>query len=1024
MESGIDVIRCRSAILPWNIPKLDSYQEFYGVAKLKTLILDRNPPRMKTYLLLFFTLFSFSLAAQFQQEILLPEGLGIDRSEVATLGDKVFFKASSGWNGWRIWMSDGTPEGTRSFYSCDRETRLRLLGDQLYVIHGRALRKVFNTGNVETYGLLMDASITHVRTLGSDIILTTQYDTPTLTNSIYRFDPQTEELSLLFERAGEINSMVSYGDGVLFEHNGDLFYSDGTAAGTQQIWSNSPGVALNSSLNIGGEFGGLYLFRIVDEAGNVILWGTDGTQAGTAPIGTTIAGARSSTSDFYFSHDEWSYFTAWNERYEINMYRTNGVTTEQVFSLYDELGIVHLYNSFRFQDEVYFNATSLEHGYETWKTDGTAAGTYVLKDIFPGGAHSFHSVNRPIRRRGNEEFYFVANNGENGMELWRSNGTTAGTELALDYTPGVDWTSLEPMGFDEEDRLYVFVNNDYPNDERSRLIILDPDALTSPVTETPKNYDWFRFTQYPTTGSSSATYNYDLEVDGAGNVYLTGDFDGRHVLLGSSGHVTRFDRDGYGARNFLASYGTDGQFRWAKRIGNRFNFSTNITALATDGENNVICSATLANNNAFDDLQLEDSQQYFYVAKFDTDGERQWLRRGFIGNRGPIEVSYMTTDEAGNIYVGGTYTGNWASLGTAEVSSSVSPALFLAKYDPDGNDVWIQHIPIPIVTTTYVASITAIQVFNDRIYVTTSDGGPVGWRASCDFRTFVSQIMVLDMDGTRIRKKRFASSEFTFISNAKFSPEGQLHVIGRYAGDFTADQFRFYTPCEDPKGYLLKLDADLNVIEAREESAHTLYDVEFGENGTYYLSGRQVLDSVPEINYNYYRNQRNKTFVRKYDKYDRLLAERNFSKFHRDSHDSNPMIAIDNEEKIILAERFRGTFDTLPTTLSWSDDVALLKFELDATPDYPTDEQIADSDLRLFPNPAGDVLYLDSEDEDFNAAHFEIFDAAGRLLLVPNSRYSLGVIRLNVSPLPAGNYFLRVTDAAGNRFSRAFVKGD
>ena len=38
---------------------------------------------------------------------------------------------------------------------------------------------------------------------------------------------------------------------------------------------------------------------------------------------------------------------------------------------------------------VYFSATDVAHGNELWRSDGTASGTYIVKDIFPGGKGSY-----------------------------------------------------------------------------------------------------------------------------------------------------------------------------------------------------------------------------------------------------------------------------------------------------------------------------------------------------------------------------------------------------------------------------------------------------------------------------------------------------------------------------------------------------------------------------------------------------------------------------------------------------------
>jgi ELWxxDGT repeat protein/parallel beta-helix repeat protein len=76
----------------------------------------------------------------------------------------------------------------------------------------------------------------------------------------------------------------------------------------------------------------------------------------------------------------------------------------------------------------FFAANDGVHGVELWKTDGRSGGTALVKDIRPGDASSSPSW---LTLMGSY-VYFAADDGVHGRELWRSDGTEAGTVMVRD----------------------------------------------------------------------------------------------------------------------------------------------------------------------------------------------------------------------------------------------------------------------------------------------------------------------------------------------------------------------------------------------------------------------------------------------------------------------------------------------------------------------------------------------------------------------------------------------------------------
>src|SRR5436853_601150 len=83
--------------------------------------------------------------------------------------------------------------------------------------------------------------------------------------------------------------------------------------------------------------------------------------------------------------------------------------------------------------KILFSATDSTYGYELWVTDGTAGGTVLVKDIFPGTPGSYP---KNITALGNGKAVFSATDGFDGRELWVTDGTTAGTYRVKDIGTG------------------------------------------------------------------------------------------------------------------------------------------------------------------------------------------------------------------------------------------------------------------------------------------------------------------------------------------------------------------------------------------------------------------------------------------------------------------------------------------------------------------------------------------------------------------------------------------------------------
>jgi len=126
-------------------------------------------------------------------------------------------------------------------------------------------------------------------------------------------------------------------------------------------------------------------------------------------------------------------------------------------------------------------------------------------------------------------------------------------------------------------------------------------------------------------------------------------------------------------------------FLWADGTGSNSNAEAH--AVAADGAGNVLVTGFFTGTNFIGNTNLVSiGAEDIFVAKFDPAGNFVWARRA--GGTGYDEGRGIETDASGNIYVTGLFQ-NTAAFGATNLTSSGQSDVFIAKYDPAGNLIWV-----------------------------------------------------------------------------------------------------------------------------------------------------------------------------------------------------------------------------------------------------------------------------------------------------------------------------------------------
>jgi ELWxxDGT repeat protein len=233
-------------------------------------------------------------------------------------------------------------------------------------------------------------------------------------------------------------------------HGTELWKSDGTAAGTvmvNDINSGSSGSVGNAPYLI--NFNGTLLFRANDGTTGLELWQSDGTAAGTVQVADINPGSGGSSWSEPVVLNGAVFFAANDGAHGGELWKTDGTSagTVMVFDYLPSLPGYGLAPDFltAFNGAVYFRGNGGDGfspkpalGRELWKSDGTAAGTVLVKDIYPGANSAL--TNSEHFNVANGVLFFGATDGTTagagGRELWKTDGSTAGTVRVKDINPG------------------------------------------------------------------------------------------------------------------------------------------------------------------------------------------------------------------------------------------------------------------------------------------------------------------------------------------------------------------------------------------------------------------------------------------------------------------------------------------------------------------------------------------------------------------------------------------------------------
>ena len=406
---------------------------------------------------------------------------GVDPAYLTAIGTTLYFRAYDRTHGVELWRSDGTASGTLmvkdlmqhnnqgvqsadagSHYTDFQDPYFTAIGSTIFFRAGTNYYDAVHAHDFVDNGteLWKTDGTANGTIVVKDINIGSGSSNPTYLTAVGN--------SLYFSADDGTNGT-------------ELWKSDGTANGTMMLKDINNGSGGSTPQKF-IKHGNTLFFVAYDTTNGYSLWKSDGTTNGTIIV-KDINDRNDNFNPFEFvkAYGNTLYFSASDGTNGYELWRSDGTAngTMLVKDIYNGTGNGYFGGLTAVGNTLYFVANDGTNGSELWKSDGTANGTVMVKNInsaATGTSGTNPSSNPEYLTAVGNTLFFRANDGTNGTELWKSDGTANGTVMVKDIYNG-NTTRMDFCCFSEANPGGSVVYVTDPNDSNPSHLIAFDNAL-------------------------------------------------------------------------------------------------------------------------------------------------------------------------------------------------------------------------------------------------------------------------------------------------------------------------------------------------------------------------------------------------------------------------------------------------------------------------------------------------------------------------------------------------------------------
>lgn len=281
-----------------------------------------------------------------------------------------------------------------------------------------------------------------------------------------------------------------------------------------------------------------------------------------------------------------------------------------------------------------------------------------------------------------------------------------------------------------------------------------------------------------TAGGSMADIGNGIDVDNNGNVYVAGEFRGTSTF-GS----TTLTSDNGSTDVFVTKLSSTGTFLWTKH--GAAPFADRALDIGVDAVGNAYAVGQFSDSITFDNTHNNTMFNAIFLIKFNTSGVEQWFR--MAGGASFNIANAIAVDAAGNAHLTGDFEGNLTFYNNTNtvLSNPYNYGVFVVKYATNGSVTWARKSGSDSEVTSQ-----GIELDNTgSAYITggfecsfdeyTEEYGTAIFNSVGGEDIFVSKF---NGSGTWQWAKQLAGRQKEYGSGIDVTGNGLAHIAGAFAG--------------------------------------------------------------------------------------------------------------------------------------------------------------------------------------------------------------------------------------------------